>query len=101
MRVTAAVAIAAAVVVLVWGLVHMVREVLIHGFAPTCSDGHPEYDARYCELPGGPSSLLVAAAVAAVVLALVGLWVARRRSRHADPLGADSGMAALGHRVER
>lgn len=79
-RVTAYVVLATAVTVLGWGFVHAVREVFFHGFAPMCSDGNPERDARFCELPGGPSSFHVAAAVAAVVLALVALWVARRRS---------------------
>lgn len=86
----AGVALAAAAAVLAWGSVHSVREVLLHGFAPSCSDGHPERVARHCELPGGPSSVHVAAAVAVVVLALVGLWVTRRRSRHVDPAGAHS-----------
>ena len=89
-RVTAWVALAPAVAVLVWGLVHTVREVFFHGFAPSCSDGHPEYDARYCELPGGPSSLLVAASVGVVVLALVVLCFARRRSGRAGLAGADT-----------
>jgi hypothetical protein len=84
------VALAAAAVVLIWGLVHTVREVFFHGFAPNCSDGHPEYDARYCELPGGPASLLVAAAVVVVVLALVVLGVARRRADRAGLAGADT-----------
>ncbi len=73
-----------------WGLVHPTREIVSFGFSPSCSDGRPEYDARYCELPGGPSSLHVAAAMAVVVLALLALWVARR---HPSQVGPDADSA--------
>lgn len=88
-RVTAGVALAAAAAVLAWGFVHTIREIFVHGFAPACSDGHPDYDARYCELPGGPSALHVASAMLVVVVALVALWAARRRSGH-DSLASES-----------
>jgi hypothetical protein len=87
--VTAGVALAAAAAVMAWGSVHTIREIFFHGFAPACSDGNPEYDARYCELPGGPSSLHVAAAMLVVVISLVALWAARRRSGH-DSLAGES-----------
>ena len=79
---TGGVALAAGATVLAWGVVHTVREMFFHGFASICSDVHPEYDARYCELPGGPSSLHVAVAVMVVVIALVARSVSRRRSGH-------------------
>jgi len=81
-RVTAGLAIAAAAGTLAWGVVHTVREMFFHGFAVICSDGYPEYDARYCELPGGPSSAHVGAAVLVVAIALVARWGPRRRSGH-------------------
>jgi len=92
--VTAVVALAAAVAVVAWGFVHTIREIFFHGFAPTCSDGHPEYDARYCELPGGPTSFQVVAAVLVVVIALVTLRVVRRRSSHDSIVGESLDAAA-------
>lgn len=90
LRVAAYVAAAAAVAVLVWGGVHTIREIMFHGFAPICSDGHPEYDARHCELAGGPSFPQLAAAVVVGTLALGSLWLARRRSAHVGPAGAEN-----------
>ena len=87
---------AAALAVLAWGGLHTVREVMFHGFSPTCSDGHPEYDVRYCELAGGPSFLQLAAAVVVVVgvLAVGSLWLVRRRSTHVRPAGAENAQPA-------
>ena len=90
LRIAAYVAAAAAVAVLVWGGVHTIREIMFHGFAPICSDGQPEYDARYCELAGGPSFLQLAAAVVVGTLALGSLWLVRRRSAHVGPVGAET-----------
>jgi hypothetical protein len=75
------VGLSAAVAVLVWGCVHLIRETRFHGFAPSCSDGHPEYDARYCELAGGPSLLHVAGAALVAAVALGALRVSRRSTR--------------------
>ena len=74
------VALVVAVAVVGWGWVHTIREIGFHGFAPVCSDGHPEYSVQSCELPGGPSSLQVGAAVVIAVLALGTLWAVHRRS---------------------
>lgn len=92
LRMAAYVAVAAAVAVLVWGGVHTIREIMFHGFAPICSDGHPEYDPRYCELAGGPSFHQLAAAVVVGTFALGSLWLVRRRSAHVRP--ADSAQPA-------
>jgi hypothetical protein len=91
----ARVALTGAVAVLIWGCVHTIREIAFHGFAPVCSDGHPEYSARYCELPGGPSFLQVGAAVVVGTLALGSLWVARRRSAPAGPVRAGSALPTV------
>ncbi|TNM37585.1 hypothetical protein FHP29_17455 [Nocardioides albidus] len=48
-----------------------VNEVLLHGFAPVCSDGHPEYDPAVCGVTWGPGLPYVAAALLGLVLLAV------------------------------
>jgi hypothetical protein len=62
------------------GVVVALNEMLFHGFAALCSDGHPEYDPVAC----GPtwSAGLPSLVVAALGVALLAVSVRRtRRSR--------------------
>lgn len=64
------------VVLALWGAWVAANEVLLHGFSPNCSDGHPEYDRAVCGVTWEPGFPFLA--VAAFGLVLLAVSVGRR-----------------------
>lgn len=50
------------------------NQVLLHGLAVNCSDGHPEYDPVYCGVTWTPGLPYVAASVIGLAVALLAVW---------------------------
>lgn len=75
--------------ILLWAGLRASNEILFHGFAPTCSDGNPEFDDRYCGVTWGPGLPYLAVAGLALAIAVGAIWLLRlltRRSRESEPL---------------